>query len=76
MQSLASEYGIGKSTVHDIVKNGEKLKQFQKEICEGVCVKKRKTMKKSTLDELDHAGYLWFVQQRCEGKNAKELNCL
>ncbi len=76
LQSLASEYGVGKSTVHDIVKNGEKLKQFQKEICEGVCVKKRKTMKKSTLDELDHAVYLWFVQQRCKGKNAKELNCL
>ncbi len=34
-------------------------------------MKKRKTMKKSTLDELDHAVYLWFVQQRCKGKNAK-----
>ena len=68
LQSLADEYGVGKSTVHDIVKNEEKLQAFQKEIRDGDCIKKRKTAKRADLSELDKAVYLWFVQQRCKGE--------
>ena len=62
-QSVADEYDIGKSTVHNIVKNKEKLYEFQKEIEDGDCIKKRKTVKKADLLALDKAVYLWFVQQ-------------
>ena len=68
LQSLANEFDIGKSTVHDIVKNEERLQVFQKEVTDGDCMKKRKTMKKSVLTELDKAVYLWFIQQRCKGQ--------
>ena len=65
LQSLANEFDIGKSTVHDIVKNEERLQVFQKEVTDGDC---RKTMKKSVLTELDKVVYLWFIQQRCKGQ--------
>ena len=40
LSSLAMEYGIGKATVHDILKSEEKLKDFQTELHNGDCVKK------------------------------------
>ena len=69
LQSVADEYNVGKSTVHDIVKSEKKLQAFQKEIKDSDCIKKRKTVKKADLSELDKAVYLWFVQQRCKGKH-------
>ena len=68
LQSVADKYNVGKSTVHDIVKSEEKLQAFQKEIKDGDCIKKRKTVKKADLLALDKAVYLWFVQQRCKGE--------
>ena len=68
LQSVAGEYGVGKSTVHNIVKSEKKLRVFQKEITDGDCIKKRKTMKGSLLTELDKAVYLWFMQQRSKGE--------
>ena len=62
-QSIVDEYDFGKSTVHNNVKNEEKLHDFQKETEDGDCIKKRKTMKKADLLALDKAVYLWFVQQ-------------
>ena len=41
LQSVADDYDIGKSTVHDIVKSEEKLQAFQREIKDGDCIKKR-----------------------------------
>ena len=35
LQSVADEYDVGKSTVHNIVKSEEKLQAFQKEIKDG-----------------------------------------
>ena len=67
LQSVADEYDVGKSTVHNIVKSEEKLQAFQKEIKDGDCIKKRKTVKKADLLALDKAVYLWFIQQRCKG---------
>ena len=69
LQSVADEYDVRKSTVHGVVKSEEKLRAFQKEINDGNCIKKRKTVKKADLLELDKAVYLWFVQQRCKGEH-------
>ena len=69
LQSVASEFNVGKSTVHDIVKSEEKLQAFQKEITDGNCVKKQKTVKRADLTELDKAVYLWSVQQRSKGEH-------
>ena len=51
------------------------MRRNYKEINEGDCIKKRKTVKRSDFTELDKAVYLWFIQQRCKGKrdDAKPL---
>ena len=69
LASVAAEFDIGKTTVHDIMKSEAKLQTFSTEIQEGDCIKKRKIVRRSAFDELDKAVYLWFVQQRCKGKN-------
>ena len=69
LQSVADEYDVGKSTVHGVVKSEDKLQAFQKEISDGDCIKKRKTVKKADLFVLDKAVYLWFIQQRCKGEH-------
>ena len=53
LQSVVDEYNVGKSIVHDIIKSEKKLQAFQKEIKDGDCIKKRKTVKKADLSELD-----------------------
>ena len=61
------DFDVGKSTVHDIVKNKAKLQTFLTDIQEGDCIKKRKVVRRSDFQELDKAVYLWFIQQRCKG---------
>jgi IS30 family transposase len=65
MTSAAAEFNVGKSTVHDIVKNQAKLQTFLTEIQDGDCIKKRRIVRRANLEALDKAVYLWFVQQRC-----------
>ncbi len=62
MTSVAQQFNVGRSTVHDIVKNEAKLKRFATEIEEGDCIKKRKIVRRPEFSELDKA----FVQQRCK----------
>ena len=66
LTSVAVEFNVGKSTVHDIVKNKAKLQTFLTEIQDGDCTKRR-IVRRANLDALDKAVYLWFVQQRCKG---------
>ena len=64
------KYNIGKSTVNDICKSQETLKNFKMSKCElGIakCVKATKSMKGEMFDKLDNALYLWFRQQREKG---------
>ncbi len=70
--SVAAEFNVGKSTIHDIIKSKAKLQSFLTEIHDGDCIKKRKIVRRADLHELDRAVYLWFVQQRCKG----EFSCL
>ena len=62
LTSVAAELNVGKSTVHNMVKNKAKFQTFLTEIQDGDCIKKKRIV----LDALDKAVYLWFVQQRCK----------
>ena len=64
------KYNIGKSTVNDICKSEESLKNFKMTKCElGIpkSVKATKAMKVGMYYKLDSALYLWFRQQREKG---------
>ena len=67
LTSIAAEFNVGKSIVHDIVKNKAKLQTFLTEIQDGDCIKKRRIVRRANLDALDKVVYLWFVQQHCKG---------
>lgn len=63
---IAMEFGIGKSTVHDIVKQKQSLREFIAEReREGGC--SRKKMRMSDDCALDKAVYFWFIQERSKG---------
>jgi len=65
--NLASEYGIGKSTVGDFKKNEEKIREFALTMESlDVSTKKCKVMRLADDDILDKAIYLWFVQKRSQ----------
>ena len=64
------KYNIGKSTVNDICKSEERLKNFKmtkSELGISKSVKATKTMKVGMYHKLDSALYLWFRQQREKG---------
>ena len=48
MSSIAIKFGIGKSTVSDIVKSKAKLEKFQTEIDDGDCTKNRELSENQT----------------------------
>ncbi len=50
MTSVAQQFNVGRSTVHDIVKNEAKLKRFATEI-EGGCIKKRNIVRRPEFSE-------------------------
>ena len=61
------KYSIGKSTVNDIIKKKQSLKNFKtvkSEIGVSNSVRTTKTMKGGMYQKLDSALYLWFRQQR------------
>ena len=60
LTSVAAEFNVGKSTIHDIVKNKAKLQTFLMEIQDGDCTKRR-IVRRANLDALVKAVYLWFV---------------
>ena len=63
---LASEYSVGKSTVSDIKKNEEKIRNFATTMDSLAMSKKRKVMRLADDDKLDQALFLWFVQKRSQ----------
>ncbi|KAG5861026.1 hypothetical protein JTB14_032400 [Gonioctena quinquepunctata] len=60
--SLASEYGVGRSTIYDVKKNHEKIKKFVSTTDCGPG--KRQTLKKAEHPEVEEALYMWFLQER------------
>ena len=64
------KYNIGKSTVNDICKSEERLKNFKmtkSELGISKSAKATKTMNVEMYHKLDSALYLWFRQQREKG---------
>ena len=65
---IAHEYGIGRATVYDLKKNGNKIKSYASTMESlSFSKKKRKIMRMAADDKLDDAPYLWFVQKRSQG---------
>ena len=67
LRSIAAEFGVGKSTVADIMKNKDKLQAFHDEVQDMDGLKKRKIVRRADLEKLDRSMYFWFIQQRCKG---------
>lgn len=65
---IASEFGMGNSTVTDLKKNESRIRSFVS-LMESllVCSKERKIMRLADDEKVDEAVYLWYVQKRSEG---------
>ena len=63
---LASEYGIGNSTITGLKKNADKIHSFQTKMDSLSVNKKRKVMRLAKDEDVDEAVY-WFEQKRSEG---------
>ncbi|XP_054709228.1 jerky protein homolog-like [Uloborus diversus] len=64
---MSLQYGIGESTVRGILQQKDKLAQFASVTNISTFMKKRKTMKTSTYEELDAALLKWVNQLRSKG---------
>lgn len=65
VQKLANEFGVGQQTVRDLIKQKNEIFKFIS--CAEVSAKKRKTMKKSSLSDMESALFEWFKQKRISG---------
>lgn len=61
LRNVASDYGVGVSTVSDWVKCKSKLLEHS---CK---IPNRKTMKEAQFEKLNEAVFFWFTQQRAKG---------
>ena len=64
---ISAEYGIGKSTVFDIIKSEDKLKTFQSQLQNEDYTKKRRIVRTADFPAVDKVVFLWFVQERAAG---------
>ena len=73
--SLSKEYGLRKSTIHDIVQSEDRLTEYSLEI-QHASGPKRSIIRRSKYDELDKALHLWFLQKRAMGMPVMLLQSL
>ena len=66
-RQLAEKYGVGVSTVADIRKKGDQLRERKRTLVEMGCQRPVKTMKIGNDQQLEMAVFLWFKQKREEG---------
>lgn len=64
--AIIDEYGIGKSTLKDILSNKTKLRDFCT-ISEDRDIARRHTMRGASLKELDTTLHSWFIEKRAQG---------
>ena len=65
---LASEFGVGTSTVADLKKKEGRIREFVATMDSlSVSMKERKIMRLADDERLDEAVYLWFIQKRSLG---------
>uniref|UniRef100_A0A2S2R2Q4 Jerky-like n=1 Tax=Sipha flava TaxID=143950 RepID=A0A2S2R2Q4_9HEMI len=66
--NIAQIYGVGRTTVNDIKRHAEKIKQHVLLLqSNDGDVKSRKTMKPAKYEQLDNVLYQWFIQARSQG---------
>jgi len=66
-RQLAEQYGVGVSTIADIKKKGDKLREHKRKLTEMGCTRPVKTMKIGKDNQLEMAVFSWFRQKREEG---------
>ena len=64
---ISADYGIGKSTVFNIIKSEDELKTFQSQLQNEDCAKKCCIVKTADFPDVDKAVFLWFVRERAAG---------
>ena len=64
---LAEQYGVGRSTITDLKKNEDKIREFAEGIENQGISKVRKVMRLGKDEQLEEALYMWFVQKRGQG---------
>ena len=64
---LCEKYGIGRSTITSIKKQGDKLREYKRKMVEMGFRRPAKMMKMGADEELEKAVYLWFIQKREHG---------
>ena len=67
MSSIASEFGVGKSTVFDIKNSREKIIKFAGEAQDDSSLKSRCIVRRADDDAHDRAIHHWFIQERHKG---------
>lgn len=67
VKAITVEYNVQEATVHGIIKQKEHLLKFACSSDSSPSMKKQKTLKKSTYDDLDKALLEWFNKQRALG---------
>ena len=61
---LAEQYGVGRSTITDLKKNEDKIREFAEGIENQGISKVRKVMRLGKDEQLEEALYMWFVQKK------------
>lgn len=64
---LAEKYGVGKTTVRDLIQNKATILKYGSESDSLEGLKKRDTLKKAENPKVDFATYEWFRQERFKG---------
>ena len=64
---LAEQYGVGKSTISDIKRSEQKVKEYASTLDSQGESTSRKVMRLAKEDKLEEALYLWFIQKRSQG---------
>ena len=64
LSSLANKYGVGRSTILDIKRNGEKILQFRREKMEMGMSRSTKIVHFGEFEELDKALFIWVWQPK------------
>lgn len=67
LKKVASEIGVGETTVKDWKKNRQTLESYCGQIENTGTLKHRSTLRRPVLEEVDNALWLWFSQERRRG---------
>ena len=76
-RTVAQEYGLGLTTVKDLMKNKEKLRSFSQKYETGSnAVKIRKTMRLPPSEAIDEAVFKWYIQHQSSGVPVRGVEIL